>query len=407
MHPFEHSIEYLASLQDLETKLNRAIAGAYPAASTFYAKVGVLFFRWANDDIGVEPAEDRLAWVLQNIYGYEVSRVVIPSDHNSKRMVIGALLDMINEYDKPNSLSIVIYSGHARGNANQCLWSGTIDSAVTVDWLLVRRIVGYQDHDMLEILDCCYAAVAAIDSPTEVLVSSSQESVAGFEPEHNFTMALADILENSGGRAMTVAQIHAKLVRNADKYRLEATPVHAQLGNELSGSICLARLGDAGAGNFEVPDSMEIQIVVTAYLQGHSLPPDFKEWNRFLRSAVPRNLRHMDIKIEAHSLVNTGLALLQFSVPLPVFSVLKAIGPFRYLCVAHSSNLFLRPTVSSAIHPPREEEYCPRPPIELENRPSRPATPAGGRPAVLADVLRRQGTPRDRPQTPQNEDASC
>ncbi|KAA8895097.1 hypothetical protein FN846DRAFT_894465 [Sphaerosporella brunnea] len=104
-------------------------------------------------------------------------------------------------------------------------------------------------------LACWYAAIA---SHTELLVSSSRERVAGSDSEHSFTiLALADILDDSGGRAMTAAQINANSMRNAYKHSLEATPppaIHDQLGNKLSGSICLARLGDIRAGELCGPE---------------------------------------------------------------------------------------------------------------------------------------------------------
>ncbi|KAA8896235.1 hypothetical protein FN846DRAFT_910902 [Sphaerosporella brunnea] len=46
------------------------------------------------------------------------------------------------------------------------------------------------------------------------------------------------------------------------------------------------------------------RIVMTAYLQDPTIPPDVEEWNRFLRSAVPQNLRDMDIKIRSRPTVS-------------------------------------------------------------------------------------------------------
>ncbi|KAA8899224.1 hypothetical protein FN846DRAFT_909722 [Sphaerosporella brunnea] len=143
-------------------------------------------------------------------------------------------------------------------NARQLHTSrGTIDSAVTVHWLLIWEMIADRGHDVPVLLD-----------------SAPQDS---------------------GGRATTAAQIHAILVQNADKYNRQATPVHTQLGNK----------------------------------QYPTIPPGFEEWNRLLHSAVPQNFRDMDIKITAHRVVNAWSALLQFSVQLPVFSLLKTIGPFR------------------------------------------------------------------------------
>ncbi|KAA8894392.1 hypothetical protein FN846DRAFT_912954 [Sphaerosporella brunnea] len=70
--------------------------------------------------------------------------------------------------------------------------------------------------------------------------------------ERNFTRALADILEDSRGH-----------------------PINAK---SVGGSICLARLGDTGAGDSMVADRAETQIAVTAY----PIPADIEEWNRFL-----------------------------------------------------------------------------------------------------------------------------
>jgi hypothetical protein len=94
-------------------------------------------------------------------------------------------------------------------------FSGTVDSSVKVDWMNVRSVIDDHEHDVLVILDCCYAAVAALDSYTELLAASSRESQAGSHPGQNFTTALADVLLHSGGLPMTVAQVHAVLVRKA------------------------------------------------------------------------------------------------------------------------------------------------------------------------------------------------
>jgi hypothetical protein len=127
MLPYEDPAECLASLQVLAERLNTAIGGAYPAtrARTSYKKVGVLMIHWENDDIGVQSSQDQLASVFRTVYGYEVSRFVIPSGRSTQfaqRATRRALGDMMDELDSPNSLLIVQYSGHSGGNVNECLW---------------------------------------------------------------------------------------------------------------------------------------------------------------------------------------------------------------------------------------------------------------------------------------------
>jgi hypothetical protein len=255
-------------------------------------------------------------------------------------------------------------------------FSGTVDSSVKVDWLSVRSVIDDHEHDVLVILDCYYAGVAALDSYRELLAASSRESQAGSRPGQNFTTALANVLRDSGGRPMTVAQVHAVLVRKAEEYSLDATPVHAELGSKLMGSICMARLGETRTGVFIPPDSLDVQILVKVFLKDVNIVPEFEAWEHFLRTAVPPNLRDMSIEIHAHSLVNTGSDMLQFSVPLPVFSVLRFKGPFRFVCVARSQNQFLRrappaaPTdiLASLPVPQGLVNYRPRPPRNDDGR---------------------------------------
>jgi hypothetical protein len=262
-------------------------------------------------------------------------------------------------------------------------FSGTVNSTVKVNWMQVRSMLNNSEHDVLVILDCCYAAVAGLHSYTELLAASSRESPAGSHPTENFTIALADILHNTGGRPMTVAQVHAELVRKAEEYSLEATPVHAELGVNLLGSICLARLGETSPNVCIPPNALDVQIVVKVFLQDVNIVPEFEAWDRFLRTAVPPNLRDMSIEIKPHSLVNTGSFMLQFSVPLAVFSVLRFQGPFRFVCVARSENLFLR-----------------RAPTQPQAVPEDTRAPTG----ILASLPVPQGHVNYRPRPPGNND---
>jgi hypothetical protein len=125
MLPYEPPAQYLKSHKDLAERLNTAFGGAYAATRTSYNKVGVLMIHWANDDIGVNASQDQSASVWRNIYGYMVSRFVIPSGRTTQfaqSETRRALCDMMKELDCPNSLLIVQYSGHSGGGNNECLW---------------------------------------------------------------------------------------------------------------------------------------------------------------------------------------------------------------------------------------------------------------------------------------------
>jgi hypothetical protein len=46
------------------------------------------------------------------------------------------------------------------------------------------------------------------------------------------------------------------------------------------------------------------------FLEDASIAPEFEAWDRFLRTAVPPNLRDVSIDIHAHCLVSTGSDML-------------------------------------------------------------------------------------------------
>src|ERR1700735_3942574 len=86
------------------------------------------------------------------------------------------------------------------------------------------------ESDVLFIMDCCFATAAAMGPSGEnfeYLVASAKESIASSVIEKNFSRRLIDLLRNLDSPT-TVAQVHAKLVKQANDpvNKLEYSPVH-------------------------------------------------------------------------------------------------------------------------------------------------------------------------------------
>jgi hypothetical protein len=115
----------IASFEQLQSDLNTCVSMALPTGEQPYSKAAVLSLRWADGDLGVDKAEEKLLWVLKNVYGYAVEQYTLQGNTNTDRATtsfVAAILDFLNRHDGNNALLVVIYSGHARGNNTQCLW---------------------------------------------------------------------------------------------------------------------------------------------------------------------------------------------------------------------------------------------------------------------------------------------
>lgn len=115
---------YVESLHKTGQDLSAAICKAYPTRVQPYGRVTVLFFKWENDNLGVEESELRLEDVFENVYGFTALRCTIParSTFRAEVAVSTALEDLLNVHDQADALLIVVYCGHADGGLSQCVW---------------------------------------------------------------------------------------------------------------------------------------------------------------------------------------------------------------------------------------------------------------------------------------------
>lgn len=101
--------------------------------------------------------------------------------------------------------------------------------------------------DVLYLLDCCYALELAIPWRKEPVAASADvgvvlEAGAG----DSFTRVLTERFERAGGRAFTVAQLHAEITRVFYGKELRCAPVHLEVPDEVANreKIVLAPLGE-------------------------------------------------------------------------------------------------------------------------------------------------------------------
>lgn len=198
------------------------------------------------------------------------------------------------------------------------------------------------DGDVLAILDSCFSSAAAmVGGQIEYLVASGFESPASAFIHRSFTRRLIELLRSQINPVTTVAQIHAKLVSQANQpaNRLDNTPVHIAANNKPS--ITLRPLQGVPREVAALNKGDELadgKILVSVLLQGKTSIPSVREWEIWLARAIPEKVA--DIKIEA--VFETGSILCLMTMPIAVYDMLKGHHPegaYGFVAYVDSNNI--------------------------------------------------------------------
>lgn len=98
-------------LDDFAANLKTALDSVLPSSGTFYEKVSVIAFHWANDDMGVDALESQLLAVFRDTYNYDTEAYVIPVAL-SQISLTNKLNDWSVDCMGEDTLRIYVYSGH-------------------------------------------------------------------------------------------------------------------------------------------------------------------------------------------------------------------------------------------------------------------------------------------------------
>ncbi|KAL9002090.1 MAG: hypothetical protein Q9188_004963 [Gyalolechia gomerana] len=306
-------------IDDFGATLTKAAQAFLPTNTKRYGNAAVLFLSWTYDDMGIQGVQERLLNVFKNKYHFSTEKFAIPGDGTSREAenaLIRTLLDF--------------------------LATGAQNSEVFVDWMEHRTYTDHAQADTLYILDCCYASVAAIEDNNELLAASGRESTAGSELTTSFCSVFTNCMEALAGCPITVAQIHAHLLRFAHENRLQATPVHATLSRNRP-SITLQALNQENTGTsfeermqpYQAMGDSPLRVLIKVKIQGAATRPKIAEWTRWLTTNLPSNVA--EISVEAAFEGNS--TLLFVTVPLELWSSMEENEACTFIDFVQSENI--------------------------------------------------------------------
>lgn len=185
-----------------------------------YAHVDVLLLRWATDDLGVLEELEKLNNVFRSMFKFTTRTWDIPTQDSEYEL----MREIMNfrKGKRPGDLMILYYGGHAGGNPQECIWLPNVqDDHPTLNWHNVQSYLLGSPADVLLILDCCFATLAARNGgigDNWFLGASSKESIADGVSRNSFTSSLTRELERNAHiywtkhKRFTVQDIHHALI---------------------------------------------------------------------------------------------------------------------------------------------------------------------------------------------------
>ena len=157
-----------------------------------YSNVDVLLLQWEDDDLKVDGEIKELEHVFATACHFTTHRWSIPSIEPEDSLVRRCL--QFKRGKTENDLLILYYGGHARGDSQECFWAANQNKgSPELNWYNVQNILLGSPADVLLILDCCFATLAAKNSGTGanwLLGASAKESVTTGVSRNSFTSAL-------------------------------------------------------------------------------------------------------------------------------------------------------------------------------------------------------------------------
>ena len=171
-----------------------------------YHHVRVLLVQWEDENLGVDEEVRNLEAVFSSGYpkgyNFHTQRYSIPNDTPEDQLA-RRLLDF-RKGATDNDLLILYYAGHAGGSAQECIWSGKDDyDSPWLNWHNIQNLILGSPADVLLILDCCFATLAARNNgmgDNWMLGASNKETKATGVARNSFSSALTRELDRCAYR---------------------------------------------------------------------------------------------------------------------------------------------------------------------------------------------------------------
>lgn len=188
----ESSNTHTSVPMQMQAQLDESARTRPPRPTSPYSHVDVLLLQWEGDDLKVDSEIKELQRVFSRMCNFTTHTWSIPSTDPEDNLIHRILQFKKGKTEK--DLLILYYGGHAGGDPQECIWAAkNLEESPELNWHNVQYTLLGSPADVLLILDCCFATLAARNCGTGAnwfLGASAKESVATGVSRDSFTSTL-------------------------------------------------------------------------------------------------------------------------------------------------------------------------------------------------------------------------
>ncbi|KAL8698675.1 MAG: hypothetical protein Q9224_001744 [Gallowayella concinna] len=211
-----------------------------------YATVTALLLYWDENDIGPEEELNTIRELFERDFGFSSLTFPIPTLRAQQELNREISAFVANYSNQVDSLIVVYYAGHGEVNDDgKSIWAAKERGGSTLLWWKAQQLLYDAVGDVLTILDCCSAALAAKgdkEGGKFEMLGASAKGIRTPEPgKSSFTTILIKHIRRSLKKAsqVDVRSLHGELLKDT---KLTETPQYADLARNNPRSIVLQPL---------------------------------------------------------------------------------------------------------------------------------------------------------------------
>ncbi|KAH8655984.1 hypothetical protein BGZ60DRAFT_146472 [Tricladium varicosporioides] len=299
----EASSKDLSASDTFRDEFKKSLGDYFVGGKQYYTHVNVLLLYWEEDDLGCLKEVKRLTAVLEEHFHYAVHSFIIPT-RRSQALLQREISEFVLKHSLESTLTIIYYAGHGDPDdetaerQRKLIFAAKEHGGPILRWSDVQPALSAADGDMLLLLDCCHASLAArsLRSPEiEILAACAMNLTTAGVGRRSFTSTMISKLKevSSSNCNISVLALHSWL--SSDLAGLSESPFHFGSAKSHGGSIILKPLPQPPMSQSILVYPKESVASITLKVQFLE-DPEVKELISWVKTSAPSSVASIDIE---------------------------------------------------------------------------------------------------------------
>ncbi|KAF8851256.1 hypothetical protein BDZ45DRAFT_750839 [Acephala macrosclerotiorum] len=296
----------LSASDTFRDEFKRSLGDYFVGGTQYYTHVNVLLLYWEEDDLGCQKELKKLTGVLEEHFHYQFTSSLFPLGDllEWSPLLQREISEFVLKHSLESTLTVIYYAGHGDPDdetverQRKLILAAKEQGGPILRWSDVQPALNAADGDMLLLLDCCHASLAArsLRSPEiEILAACAMNLTTAGVGRRSFTSAIISQLKEVSRASCSISVLALHSWLSSDLAGLSESPFHFGSAKSHGGSIVLKPLPQP-----PMPQSILIhprESVASITLRVQFLEdPEVKELASWVKTSAPSSVAAIDIE---------------------------------------------------------------------------------------------------------------